>query len=227
MRQKHKYAKKRIARSDEKNILLEMILTGLMQKRINFEQQHRFYMDKKPIKILGIDPGTNIMGYGLIEVVDNKPRILQVGVIKTTGFGDHYQKLRHIFDRSNALLSELNPDELAIESQFYGKDIQAMLKLGRAQGIVIGLALSKNIPVFEYAPLKVKQSITGMGRAAKEQVAFFLKNMFSLNELPKELDATDAVAVAVCHYLQMKNPVVKSGIKSWGDFVKKNPDRVK
>jgi len=184
-------------------------------------------MDKKPIKILGIDPGTNVMGYGLLEVVDNKPRILQVGVIKTTGFGDHYQKLRHIFDRTNALLKELQPDELAIESPFYGKDIQAMLKLGRAQGVVMGLALSREIPVFEYAPLKVKQSITGMGRAAKEQVAFFLKNMFSMNELPKELDATDAVAVAVCHYLQMKNPVGKSGIKSWSDFVKKNPDKVK
>lgn len=184
-------------------------------------------MENKPIKILGIDPGTNVMGYGLIEVVNNKPRILQVGVIKTTGLTDHYQKLKHIFERSDSLLNALVPDELAIESQFYGKDIQGMLKLGRAQGIVIGLALSKNIPVFEYAPLKVKQSITGMGRAAKEQVAFFLKNMFSMNELPKELDATDAVAVAVCHYLQMKNPVGKSGIKSWSDFVKKNPDKVK
>jgi len=184
-------------------------------------------MEKKPIKILGIDPGTNVMGYGLIEVVENKPRILKVGVIKTTGLTDHYQKLRHIFEQSNALLNELCPDELAIESQFYGKDIQAMLKLGRAQGVVLGLALSKNIPVFEYAPLKVKQAITGMGRAAKEQVAFFLKNMFTLTELPKELDATDAVAVAVCHYLQMKNPIAKSGIKSWSDFVKKNPDKVK
>ncbi len=184
-------------------------------------------MDNKSTKILGIDPGTNVMGYGLIEVIDNKPRILQVGVIKTSGFGDHYQKLRHIFDRSNALLNELKPNELAIESPFYGKDIQAMLKLGRAQGVVMGLALSRDIPVFEYAPLKVKQSITGMGRAAKEQVAFFLKNMFSLTELPKELDATDAIAVAVCHYLQMRNPIIKSGVKDWSDFIKKNPDRVK
>lgn len=184
-------------------------------------------MDKKPIKILGIDPGTNVMGYGLIEVIDNKPRILQVGVIKTAGFNDHYQKLRHIFDRTNALLKELQPDELAIESPFYGKDIQAMLKLGRAQGVVMGLALSLEIPVFEYAPLKVKQSITGMGRAAKEQVAFFLKNMFCLTELPKELDATDAMAVAVCHYLQLRNPLTKSGVKDWGDFIKKNPGRVK
>lgn len=184
-------------------------------------------MDNKPIKILGIDPGTNVMGYGLIEVINNKPNILQVGVIKTNGFANHYQKLRHIFDRTNTLMNELKPDELAIESPFYGKDIQAMLKLGRAQGVVMGLALSREIPVFEYAPLKVKQSITGMGRAAKEQVAFFLKNMFKLTELPKELDATDAIAVAVCHYLQMRNPMVKSGIKDWGDFIKKNPDRVK
>lgn len=184
-------------------------------------------MEKKSTKILGIDPGTNVMGYGLIEVVENKPRILNVGVIKTTGMVDHYEKLRNIFDRTLLLLDELQPDEMAIESPFYGKDIQAMLKLGRAQGVVMGLALSRNIPVSEYAPLKVKQAITGMGRAAKEQVAFFLKNMFSLNELPKELDATDAVAVAVCHYLQMRNPVTKSGIKSWGDFVKKNPGRVK
>jgi len=196
-------------------------------KTITFDFSSNHSMESKPTKILGIDPGTNVMGYGLIEVVNNKPRILQVGVIKTTGFGDHYQKLRHIFDRTNSLLAELNPDELAIESPFYGKDIQAMLKLGRAQGVVMGLALSRDIPIFEYAPLKVKQSITGMGRAAKEQVAFFLKNMFSLNELPKELDATDAVAVAVCHYLQMKNPIGKSGVKSWGDFIKKNPDRVK
>jgi crossover junction endodeoxyribonuclease RuvC len=184
-------------------------------------------MEKKSLKILGIDPGTNVMGYGLIEVIDNKPRILQVGVIKTTGYPDHYQKLRHIFDRTSALLKELQPDELAIESPFYGKDIQAMLKLGRAQGVVMGLALSSGIPIVEYAPLKVKQAITGMGRAAKEQVAFFLKNMFKLTELPKELDATDAVAVAVCHYLQMRNPVTKGGTKSWADFVKKNPDRVK
>ena len=184
-------------------------------------------MEKKAIKILGIDPGTNVMGYGLIEVVDNKPRLLKVGVIKTTGTTDHYQKLKQIYDRTITLLDELQPDEMAIESPFYGKDIQAMLKLGRAQGVVMGTALSRNIPVSEYAPLKVKQSITGMGRAAKEQVAFFLKNMFSINELPKELDATDAVAVAVCHYLQMRNPVTSSGTKSWGDFVRKNPGRVK
>ncbi len=187
-----------------------------------------FYrMEKTAKRILGIDPGTNVMGYGLIEIVNNKPQILQVGVVKTTGYDNHYLKLKHIFNRAEYLLNEFCPDELAIESPFYGKDIQAMLKLGRAQGIVMGLALQRDIPVFEYAPLKVKQSITGMGRAAKEQVAFFLKKMFTLDELPKELDATDAVAVAVCHYLQQKNPINSGGYKNWNDFIKKNPERMK
>ena len=184
-------------------------------------------MEKTAKRILGIDPGTNVMGYGLIEVDNNKPKIIQVGVVKTTGFGNHYLKLKHIFNRAEHLFDEYLPDELAIESPFYGKDIQAMLKLGRAQGIVMGLALQRDIPVFEYAPLKIKQSITGMGRAAKEQVAFFLKNMFVLEELPRELDATDAIAVAVCHYLQQKNPLTKGSYKNWGDYIKKNPDRIK
>ncbi|WP_372773688.1 crossover junction endodeoxyribonuclease RuvC [Mangrovibacterium sp.] len=177
--------------------------------------------------ILGIDPGTVVMGYGLIEIKDNTPRIRHVGVVKTAGYNNHYLRLKHIFIRTQALIDEFKPDELAIESPFYGKDIQAMLKLGRAQGIVMGLALQRDIPVFEYAPLKVKQAITGMGRAAKEQVAYFLKNMLKVDDLPLELDATDALAVAICHYLQMKNPVSKAGYKGWGDFVKKNPGRVK
>ncbi|WP_423130576.1 crossover junction endodeoxyribonuclease RuvC [Gaoshiqia sp. Z1-71] len=178
-------------------------------------------------RILGIDPGTVVMGYGLIEIEGSKPKILQVGVVKTAGFNNHYLRLKHIFNRTQALIDEYLPDELAIESPFYGKDIQAMLKLGRAQGIVMGLALHRDIPVFEYAPLKVKQSITGMGRAAKEQVAYFLKNMLKVDDLPPELDATDAVAVAVCHYLQMKNPVGKGEFRNWSEFVKKNPGRVK
>lgn len=178
-------------------------------------------------RILGIDPGTLIMGYSLIEVVDNNPKILHNGVIKTAGFKDHYLKLKQIFIRTQHLINEYLPDELAIESPFYGKDIQAMLKLGRAQGIIMGIALEKDIPVFEYAPLRVKQAITGMGRASKEQVAFFLKQIFKKDELPKELDATDALAVAVCHYLQLKSPQKEKSYKGWGDFVKKNPGRVK
>ncbi len=184
-------------------------------------------MELEGKRILGIDPGTIVMGYGLIEIKNNKPEILQVGVVKTAGFNNHYLRLKHIFNRTQALIEEYLPDELAIESPFYGKDIQAMLKLGRAQGIVMGLALHRDIPVFEYAPLKVKQAITGMGRAAKEQVAYFLKNMLKVDDLPPELDATDAVAVAICHYLQMKNPIAKGDYKNWGDFVKKNPGRIK
>ena len=178
-------------------------------------------------RILGIDPGTIVMGYGLIEIKNNKPEILHVGVVKTAGFNGHYQRLKHIFIRAQALIDEYMPDELAIESPFYGKDIQAMLKLGRAQGIVMGLALQHDIPVFEYAPLKVKQSITGMGRAAKEQVAYFLKNTLKIEELPEELDATDALAVAVCHYLQTRNPSGKGDYKNWNDFVRKNPGRIR
>ncbi|MEL7589175.1 MAG: crossover junction endodeoxyribonuclease RuvC [Prolixibacteraceae bacterium] len=183
--------------------------------------------DTEGRRILGIDPGTIVMGYALIEIKNGKPLILHVGVVKTTGFDNHYMRLKHIFIRTQALIEEYLPDELAIESPFYGKDIQAMLKLGRAQGVVMGLALQRDIPVFEYAPLKVKQSITGMGRAAKEQVAYFLKNTLKIEGLPRELDATDAIAVAVCHYLQMKNPVMKGDYKNWNEFIRKNPDRLK
>ena len=184
-------------------------------------------MAKVAKRILGIDPGTIVMGYGVIEIVGNQPKIINAGVVKTSGFNDHYLRLKHIFLRTKHLIEEYKPDELAIESPFYGKDIQAMLKLGRAQGIIMGLSLEKDIPVFEYAPLKVKQAITGMGRAAKEQVAYFLQNMFKEDSLPKELDATDAVAVAVCHYIQSKNPLSLQSYKNWGDFIKKNPGRVK
>jgi crossover junction endodeoxyribonuclease RuvC len=178
-------------------------------------------------RILGIDPGTIVMGYALVEIRIQRPEILHVGVVRTAGYNDHYLRLKHIFVRTQALIEEYLPDELAIESPFYGKDIQAMLKLGRAQGVVMGLALQRDIPVFEYAPLKVKQSITGMGRAAKEQVAYFLKNTLKIEGLPKELDATDAIAVAICHYLQSKKPVHHKDYKDWNDFIKKNPERLK
>ncbi len=177
--------------------------------------------------ILGIDPGTIVMGYGLIEEKGNKIRVIKGGVIKTGAFNDHYLRLNHIFSRTKALIDECKPDELAIESAFYGKDVQAMLKLGRAQGIIMGLALQRDIPIFEYAPLKVKQSITGMGKAAKEQVAYFLKNTLKIPNLPPELDTTDAIAVAVCHHLQSKNKLNSAQYKGWSDFLKKNPDRIK
>jgi len=178
-------------------------------------------------RILGIDPGTIVMGYGLIEIKKDNPEVLHMGVVKTKGFNDHYLRLKQIFIRTKALIEEYLPDEVALESPFYGKDIKVVLKLGRVQGIVMGLALSMDIPVSEYAPLKVKQSITGMGRASKEQVAYFLKNTMKIKNLPPELDATDALAVAVCHYLQMKNPVSKGAYSGWSDFIKKNPNRIK
>ncbi|MDP4183661.1 MAG: crossover junction endodeoxyribonuclease RuvC [Bacteroidota bacterium] len=177
--------------------------------------------------ILGIDPGSNVMGYGVIKLVSGKPELVAMGVVKTAGMADHYKKLGHIFQRTLHLVDEYKPDEVALEAPFFGKNVQSMLKLGRAQGVAMAAALYRSLPIFEYAPLRVKQAITGMGSASKEQVAFFLQNIFNIRELPKELDATDAVAVAVCHYLQLKNPVADKSFRNWSDFVKKNPDRVK
>ena len=177
--------------------------------------------------ILGIDPGTNIMGYGVIRIAEGKVSVVALGVVKTSGFTGHYAKLSHIFSRTLYLVDEYKPDETALEAPFFGKNIQSMLKLGRAQGVAMAASLYRGVPIFEYAPLRIKQAITGNGIAAKEQVAYFLKQMFGMTIMPSDLDATDALAVAVCHYLQMKNPVAEKGAKSWEEFVKKNPDRVK
>lgn len=177
--------------------------------------------------ILGIDPGSNIMGYGVIKITNNKPGIIAIGVVKTAGFPGHYQKLSHIFDRTLYLVDEYKPDETAIEAPFYGKNVQSMLKLGRAQGVAMAASLYRGIPIFEYAPLRIKQAITGQGSASKEQVAYFLKQMFNLQSVPSELDATDGLAAAVCHYLQLKNPLQEHSFKNWSDFVRKNPGKVK
>lgn len=177
--------------------------------------------------ILGIDPGSNIMGYGVIRINDGKVSIVALGVVKTSGFTGHYQKLSHIFSRTLYLVDEYKPDETALESPFFGKDIQAMLKLGRAQGVAMAASLYRGVPIFEYAPLRIKQAITGNGASSKEQVAYFLKQMFGMTIMPSDLDATDGLAAAVCHYLQMKNPVSVKGAKNWEEYIKKNPDRVK
>jgi crossover junction endodeoxyribonuclease RuvC len=177
--------------------------------------------------ILGIDPGSNIMGYGVLKIIDNKANIVTLGVVKTAGFSGHYQKLRHIFDRTLYLVDEYRPDETALEAPFYGKNVQSMLKLGRAQGVAMAASLYRGVPIFEYAPLSIKQAITGNGSATKLQVAYFLKQMFGLEIMPNDLDATDGLAAAVCHFLQMKNPVTEQSFKNWGDFVSKNPGRVK
>ena len=177
--------------------------------------------------ILGIDPGSNIMGYGVIKIVKNKVQIVAIGVIKTEGFSDHYQKLNHIFNRTLYLVDEYKPDETALEAPFFGKNVQSMLKLGRAQGVAMAASLYRGVPIFEYAPLRIKQAITGNGSATKEQVAYFLKQMFKLEITPSDLDATDGLATAVCHYLQMKNPIGDSSFKNWEEFIRKNPGRVK
>ncbi|AKD04124.1 crossover junction endodeoxyribonuclease RuvC [Pontibacter korlensis] len=175
--------------------------------------------------ILGIDPGTQVMGYGLIEVTGSKVQVLQFGVIHLKSYSNHAIKLKKIFDRMIQLIDEYLPDELAIESPFYGTNVQSMLKLGRAQGVAIAAALSRDIPYVEYAPKKIKQSITGNGNASKEQVASMLMQILKIQEVPKLLDATDALGVALCHHYQKGNNA-KQGGKSWKSFLTDNPDRL-
>jgi len=177
--------------------------------------------------ILGIDPGTNIMGYGILKIVKNKAHIVALGVIKTAGFSGHYQKLSHIFERTLYLVDEYKPDETALEAPFFGKNVQSMLKLGRAQGVAMAASLYRGVPIFEYAPLRIKQAITGNGSATKEQVAYFLKQMYNIEITPNDLDATDGLATAVCHFLQLKNPISDGTCKNWESFIRKNPDRVR
>ena len=179
--------------------------------------------------ILGVDPGTTIMGYGLIKIIDNKPFLLAMGILELEKMDDHYLRLRRIFERITGLIDEFLPDELAIESPFYGKNVQSMLKLGRAQGVAMAAALSRDLPIFEYAPLKIKMSITGNGRASKEQVANLLQRFLNIpqeNMLP-QLDATDGLAAALCHFFQSGRPQSEAPYTSWKDFVNKNNKRIK
>jgi crossover junction endodeoxyribonuclease RuvC len=176
--------------------------------------------------ILGIDPGTTVMGYGLIRASRNKPSLIALGVIDLKKFSDHYLKLRHIFERTLSIIDQYHPDELAIEAPFYGKNVQSMLKLGRAQGSAISAALYRELPIFEYAPRKIKLAITGQGSASKEQVAALLANILNIKEVPKNLDATDGVAAALCHYYQKELPGSSARYKSWEDYLSKNPDRI-
>lgn len=184
-------------------------------------------MKIQSLRILGIDPGTSVTGYGLVQVKENKPHIMTMGIMKPGKLDDHYQRLQFLHLRALQIIDEYQPEVLAIEAPFYGKNVQSMLKLGRAQGVIMAAALYRQIPIFEYAPLLVKQSITGMGRASKEQVSYFLQNIFHLKDLPKELDATDAVAVAICHFIQQSKPVSEKSFKNWEDYIRKNPDKVK
>lgn len=183
--------------------------------------------DKREKIILGIDPGTTLMGYGLLRGVGQDPIYMDMGVVDLRKEGDHYTKLRRIYESTIKLMENYLPDEVALEAPFFGKNVQSMLKLGRAQGVAMAAVLTRDIPVFEYAPRKIKQSITSAGDASKEQVAGMLLRMFNLKEIPKNLDATDGLAVAVCHFYQNQTSPKKAGSDSWEAFIKKNPGRVK
>lgn len=179
--------------------------------------------------ILGIDPGTTVMGYGLLQVKENKPYLVAMGVLDLKKYIDHYQKLQRVFMRTLSLIDEFHPDCLAIEAPFFGKNVQSMLKLGRAQGVAMAAALYRDLPITEYMPLKIKMAITGNGQASKEQVADMLRRFLKIphEQMLPQLDATDGLAAAYCHYLQLGNPVSERPYKSWKDFIAKNQDRVK
>jgi crossover junction endodeoxyribonuclease RuvC len=176
--------------------------------------------------ILGVDPGTRVMGYGLLEVTGSTLKVLQYGVLKQKATDDHATKLKKIFDQTLTLINEYLPDELAIEAAFYGKSVQSMLKLGRAQGMVIAAAFARDIPYVEYAPKKVKHAVTGNGNASKEQVARTVVQILKLTGPAEKLDATDALSVALCHHYQ-KGDNARAGDSSWASFLTKNPGRAK
>lgn len=176
--------------------------------------------------ILGIDPGTNIMGYGIIHIQHKKPVLLTMGILKLGKYNNHADKLKKIFERTLSLIEEYKPDELAIEAPFFGKNVQSMLKLGRAQGVAMAAALYRSVPIYEYSPRKIKQSITGKGSASKEQVAGMLHNILFFEQPAGYLDATDGLAVAVCHYFQKDPDAQGSKYSGWKSFVSQNPGRV-
>ena len=192
---------------------------------------------------MGIDPGTNYTGYGILEVEGRLVRSVVMGDIDLHKMKDPYEKLRYIFQRVSALIEEYAPAEVALESPFFGENVQSMLKLGRAQGVAMAAALSHDRPVFEYAPMRIKQSISGTGAASKEQIAAIIGRLLKIEKLPERLDATDGMAVALCHYFTSTSPLndalgdervkglggakkaVKRGTSSWEKFLRENPDR--
>lgn len=191
---------------------------------------------QKPVKIiLGIDPGTLVMGHGIIAVNGSSMQLLEMNVLKLSGKKDNYERLQTIHLQIVSLIKKYKPHEFAIEAPFFGKNVQSMLKLGRAQGVAIAAAISAGLPVTEYSPRKIKQSITGNGNADKEQVWKMLQHLLTLKEKPKHFDATDALAVAICHHFQCKLPVQTTLVKKkvskkkngWEDFITKNPGRVR
>lgn len=178
--------------------------------------------------IMGIDPGTNVMGYGILGITGKKPELIMMGVIKLNKFESHYLRLSRIYERVRGLVMEYLPDEMALEAPFFGKNVQSMLKLGRAQGVAMAAALSRDVPIAEYAPLSVKMAITGNGGASKQQVANMLKHLLNIpdEKMPHLLDATDALAVALTHYYETGKPKLPKGPSSWKQFIEQNPDKV-
>jgi crossover junction endodeoxyribonuclease RuvC len=176
--------------------------------------------------ILGIDPGTTIMGYGILKITGTTLELLAMGVLKLSKISNHPDKLKKIFERTLNLINEYHPDELAIEAPFYGKNVQSMLKLGRAQGVAMAAALYRSIPIFEYSPKRIKQSITGRGNASKQQVASMLHHLLNYDEAPDYLDATDGLAAAVCHYFQKRPTSGGKSYTGWKAFLSDNKDRV-
>ena len=177
--------------------------------------------------ILGIDPGTTIMGFGLIKVVKKKMHFLQLNELQLKKYDDHYLKLKLIFERTVELIDTYKPDHIAIEAPFFGKNVQSMLKLGRAQGVAMAAGLSREIPITEYSPKKIKMAITGNGNASKEQVAKMLQSLLNLKELPKNLDSTDGLAAAVCHFYNSGRVQIGKSYTGWSAFVKQNEGRIK
>ena len=176
--------------------------------------------------ILGIDPGTTIMGFGVIKTFDKNIELLQLNELNLKKYGDHYTKLRYIFERSIHLIETFHPDHIALEAPFFGKNVQSMLKLGRAQGTAMAAGLSRQIPITEYSPKKIKMAITGNGNASKEQVAGMLQNMLKIKTLPKNLDSTDGLAVAVCHFYNQGKTQTSKSYSGWSAFVKNNEKRI-
>lgn len=176
--------------------------------------------------ILGIDPGTNVMGYGLIKVEGSEITLIEFGDISLKNHVDHYLKLKYIFSGLTEIIEKYNPDEIAIEAPFFGKNVQSMLKLGRAQGVAMAAGLVKEIPITEYSPKKIKMAITGNGNASKEQVAKMLKSILKFKEIRKNLDATDGLAAALCHYYNSNsNNKIDKKYSSWSSYLKNNPEK--
>lgn len=206
-----------------------MVFQGLVWVELD-NKSNKIIMNEiqKDTIILGIDPGTSIFGYGVIQVVKKEIKLLSLGSVMLSKYDNHQLKLKYIFERVTYLVNEYKPDVCAIEAPFFGKNVQSMLKLGRAQGVSMAAVLIRDIPVIEYSPKKIKQSITGNGNASKEQVAAMLQTICKFKDMPKNLDATDGLAAAVCHHFQgNSSSATGKSYSGWDAFIKSNPGRVK